>query len=32
MKFIPGKSRFEEIYNYIEKHEEVEDVVEEISL
>ncbi|CAF0930041.1 unnamed protein product [Adineta steineri] len=26
-KFIPGKSRYEKIYDYIEKHEEIEDVV-----
>ncbi|UJR19408.1 hypothetical protein I4U23_022538 [Adineta vaga] len=26
-KFIPGKSRYEKIYNYIEQHEEIEDVV-----
>ena len=27
VKFIPGKSRFEKIYQYIEKHGEIEDVV-----
>lgn len=27
IKFIPGKSRFEKVYNYIEKHDEIEDVV-----
>jgi lysine 2,3-aminomutase len=27
LKFIPGKSRFEKIYQYLEQHEEIEDVV-----
>jgi L-lysine 2,3-aminomutase len=26
MKFIPGKSHFEKIYNYIEQHEEIEGI------